>query len=355
MTRNKKIFVLDGIAGVPLGREITAAFQEIGVEAVHFDCLRQKTRSLYGVRSACAKAANKRTDRDGFYFLPRLIENDLNDRLEGEQPSDILVVGFAYKFFSPQFLKQAAARCGARLFLYDTDSCNLYSRRREFIFFVENELPIYDRVFSFSQVTTRFFRDTRGLDAVHLPFGANPVQLPTSESTIEALFVGSGDLRRIFLLERIREHVSIYGNRWERHRALISQPLQARIVDIPVWGETLHKLLASSRIILNITRSDFFGAETGINLRIFEALGAGRMLLTDYCEEIEDLFEIGTDIDVFRSSRELAEKVEYYLHNDDARDRIARNGQEKFLRQHTWASRIRQLSTHLWRDCESCA
>nr|WP_275983114.1 glycosyltransferase [Propionivibrio soli] len=113
--------------------------------------------------------------------------------------------------------------------------------------------------------------------------------------------------------------------------------------------------MASSRIILNITRSDFFGAETGINLRIFEALGAGRMLLTDYCEEIEDLFEIGTDIDVFRSSRELAEKVEYYLHNDDARDRIARNGQEKFLRQHTWASRIRQLSTHLWRDCESCA
>lgn len=343
-SRSAKILVLDGIGGVPLGRELCAAFSGAGIAAVHFDCLKQQQRPLYGIRSAYAKLENKRRDKDGFYHFPRLVEQTLEALLAREKPSHLLVVGFVYKFYRPDFLKCLAAKFGIPLFLYDTDSCNLYAKRREFIFFVEQELPIYDRVFSFSQVATEFFNKTRRLDAVHLPFGAKQIDPPScAEQSIDVLFVGSCDFRRILLLEKIKAHASVYGARWQRNFPLISPELRNRIFDQPVWGNDLQQLLARAKIVLNITRTDFFGAETGINLRLFEALAAGCFLLTDYCEEIEDLFEVGKEIEVFRSSGELVDKVRYYLENDDKRLAIARLGHEKFLKNHTWRNRVEQL------------
>jgi spore maturation protein CgeB len=341
-TPPEKILILDGIGGVPLGREICDTFTALGSQALHFDCLQQQRRPLYTLRSVYAKAQNRRAERDGFCFLPKLIEKELQALIAQERPSHILVVGFAYKFYDPLFLRRMADQFQAGLFLYDTDSCNLYPRRREFIFFIENELPIYDRIFSFSQVTTRFFRDTRGLNVSHLPYGALPLHCAAANPSVDALFVGSGDLRRIFLLEAIREQVTVRGNRWQRNYPLISEVLRSRIVDRPVWGEDLHRLLGSAKIVLNITRTDFFGVETGVNLRIFEALAGGSFLLTDHCDEIADLFKVGEEIETYRSSGELAEKVTYYLKHDDQRRAIAEKGHAAFLQKHTWQARIEQ-------------
>ena len=340
----RKILILDGIGGVPLGLELCATFSAIGSEAVHVDCLRQSRRAFYSLRSAYTKVRNKLDDHDGFHFLPRLGPDDLRQIVVREQPSLILVVGFIYKFHDPRLLRTLADECGAQLCLYDTDSCNLYGRRREFIFFIEQELPAYHRIFSFSAVTTRFFRDTRGLDAVHLPFGALPIVLPQCEESLDALFIGSGDLRRIFLLEGVRDKVMVRGSRWQRNFPLISAALRERIVDKPVWGEELHALLGAAKIVLNITRTDFYGAETGINLRIFETLAAGRFLLTDHCDEVAALFRVGEEIETFRSSAELADKVAFYLANPEQRQAIARQGHAAFLREHTWERRATELS-----------
>lgn len=341
MTPVSKLLVLDGIAGIPLGREIAEACRETGVAVSHFDCLQAQRRPLHGVRSAWAKLRTRAADGDRFKVLPRLPDALLQALIERERPSHILVVGFAYKFFAPQTLRRLAERTGARLCLYDTDTCNLYDRRREFIFFVENELPAYHRILSCSAVTTRFFRATCGLNAEFVPFGANPIAAVADGPLLDVLFVGSCDLRRIFLLEGIRERVSIRGNRWQRNLPLISPGLRQRVDDRPVWGEELHRLLARSRIVLNITRTDFHGAETGINLRIFEALAAGCFLLTDHCDELEELFVPGEEIETYRSARELAEKVEHYLADDSAREAIARTGHANFLRRHTWLQRVK--------------
>lgn len=343
MTGVRKVLILDGIGGVPLGREVCEAFSELGIPAAHLDCLQAPRRAFYGAHSAYAKLRNRGMDRGGFYFLPKLVERDLRDLIARESPSHILVIGFIYKFFNPRLLRGLADEAGAGLFLYDTDTCNLYGRRREFIFFVENELPVYDRILSCSAVTTRFFRDTRGLDAVFIPFGAKPIKQKDGEQQTDVLFVGSCDLRRIFLLEGIRDHVCIRGNRWQRNFPLISKPLRARIDDRPVWGDELHRLLVQSKIVLNITRTDFYGAETGINLRIFEALAAGCFLLTDHCDELSDLFRIGEEIETYRSSKELAEKTEYFLANDSARFDIARRGHIAFLAKHTWTTRTSEI------------
>ncbi len=216
------------------------------------------------------------------------------------------------------------------------------------MFFLEKELTIYQEIFSFSKVTTRFFKHTKNLNASHFPFGAKPINIPIHLPVKhDVLFVGSADLRRILLLEHIKEHVSIFGNRWQRNYPLVSDALQIRITDRAVWGEELYALLASANIVLNITRTHFYGAETGVNLRLFEALAAGCFLLTDDCEEVAELFEVGMEIEVFKNATELKEKIAYYLAHPAEREAIAKRGHAKFLKNYTWKIRVLDLSQRL--------
>lgn len=345
---NSNILVLDGIGGVPMGREIHQALRELDIDCAHHDLAELEQIPLYHLRAVYAKTVNKQREKDSFYYLPRVQERVLERIIQQQGPSHVLVVGFLYKFIRPAFMRRLADQYGCRLYLFDTDSCNLYTKRREFLYFLEQELPVYDRILSFSRVTTGFFAQTRGLNAGYFPFGANPIQLPAaSDDGNQVLFVGSGDLRRILLLEHIHAQVRVYGSRWQRNFPLMSSQLQQRVVDKSVWGQELHQLFADADIILNITRAPFYAAETGINLRIFEALAAGKFLLTDYCDEVAEMFQPGVEIETFKSSSELVDKVNYYLAHPQQRQRIAQAGHAKFMARYTWSARVRAMAVEM--------
>lgn len=88
----------------------------------------------------------------------------------------------------------------------------------------------------------------------------------------------------------------------------------------------MNKIFYLSKINLNITLSSI---ETGVPQRILDIMGCGGFVLTNYQEEIEDLFEIGKEIEVFRSIEELREKCAYYLSHEKERLTIAMNGYKK--------------------------
>lgn len=344
----RKFLLLDGIAGVPLGEDLAQAFKRIDIETTHYNLLKMPRVPFYGVRSALAKLMNRASDKtsDTFFYLPKGNHNSIEQLIRKTQPDVILVIGFIYKFIKPAILRALAEEHQIELYLYDTDSCNLYTKRREFIFFLEQELPIYRKIFSCSKVTADFFRHSRNHDAHFVPFGANFIaepRLSDDKSQHDVLFVGSGDLRRIFVLESIAKHVTIFGNRWYRNFPLMSQALIQKVDDRSVWGEELHTLLTESKIILNVTRGPYYAAGTGINLRIFEALAAGCFLLTDYCDEIAELFTPGVEIETFRSPQDLSEKVAYYLAHPEQRRLIAKNGHAAFLKRYTWEQRAREI------------
>ena len=96
----------------------------------------------------------------------------------------------------------------------------------------------------------------------------------------------------------------------------------------------------NSKINLNITMRPI---QTGLSLRIWDVLGCGGFLLTNYQEELSEYFEIGTDLDCYYSSEDLLDKIDYYLEHDDIRNRIAQNGYEKVKSMHTWQNRIAEL------------
>lgn len=66
--------------------------------------------------------------------------------------------------------------------------------------------------------------------------------------------------------------------------------------------------------------------------------------MTDYCDELADLFDIGKEIEVFRTNQELTEKVKYYLSHPEKRLEIAKNGHAKLMRSHTWHTRAVEIA-----------
>lgn len=96
----------------------------------------------------------------------------------------------------------------------------------------------------------------------------------------------------------------------------------------------------NSKINLNITMRPI---QTGLSLRIWDVLGCGGFLLTNYQEELSEYFEIGTDLDCYYSSEDMLDKIDYYLTHDDIRSRITQNGYEKVKSMHTWQNRIEEL------------
>lgn len=66
--------------------------------------------------------------------------------------------------------------------------------------------------------------------------------------------------------------------------------------------------------------------------RPLETAMCGGFVLTEYAQGMENLFEIGKEIDVFYDKEELLEKVKYYLEHEEERESIAKRGYERAIK-----------------------
>ena len=101
--------------------------------------------------------------------------------------------------------------------------------------------------------------------------------------------------------------------------------------------DEMPKVFNLSKINLNITMRPI---ETGLPLRCFDILGCGGFLMTNYQEEIEDMFVIGEDLECYSSLDELVDKCGYYLSHEEERAAIAKKGYEKVKASHTHIHRM---------------
>lgn len=102
----------------------------------------------------------------------------------------------------------------------------------------------------------------------------------------------------------------------------------------------MPKIFQASKINLNITMRPI---ETGLSLRVWDVLGCGGFLLTNFQAEIPEYFEIGKDLEVYESKEDLIQKADYYLHHEAERMEIALHGYEKAARYHTYEIRLAEM------------
>lgn len=92
-----------------------------------------------------------------------------------------------------------------------------------------------------------------------------------------------------------------------------------------------------SKINLNISLKSI---HSGIPLRIFDIMGCGGFVLTNYQEDLLQFFEPDVDFVYYEDYNDLLQKADYYLSHDEARLQIAKNGYEKVKNEHTYEHRI---------------
>lgn len=102
----------------------------------------------------------------------------------------------------------------------------------------------------------------------------------------------------------------------------------------------MPKVFHASKINLNMTMRPI---ETGLSLRVWDILGCGGFLLTNFQSEIPEYFEIGKDLETYESMEELGQKVQYYLTHEEDRIEIAINGYEKTAKFHTYELRLAEM------------
>lgn len=102
----------------------------------------------------------------------------------------------------------------------------------------------------------------------------------------------------------------------------------------------MPKIFHLSKINLNMTVKPI---QTGLPLRIFDILGCGGFLMTNFQAELPEYFDIGVDLEAYSSMEELVDKCAYYLEHEDERRQIARNGYEKVCANHTYIHRLREM------------
>ena len=106
----------------------------------------------------------------------------------------------------------------------------------------------------------------------------------------------------------------------------------------------MPKIFHLSKINLNFTSKPI---RTGLPLRIWDILGAGGFVLTNFQTEIPEYFEVGKEIEVFSSEEELMDKIGYYLEHEEERKEIARNGYQKAKECYSLELRVKQMLEHI--------
>jgi spore maturation protein CgeB len=344
----KKIIIFDGLdLCVPvLGRSIQEALEANGFEVYHLTSEAIKKKMLYGLRKAVRKSFHiLKYQKTKSFVYPKFSDHCVKKYFRQIQPDIVFSIYYICSYIKRTLLLKLKKEIGFKLFFLDTDSVQQLEHYTDAIQFLYQEIPLYEKVFSFSQAMSSMMNDL-GLQHVEFfPYGSKPISLSLDHpKRYDICFVGNPDMRRVMYLEKLKlQHLVVYGKQWHAYKPLVTPQLWGKIVPKNIWDDDLYTLLSQSKIILNINFSRWNSIRSGVNLRVFEALAACGFLLTDNCGELDDLFEVGVELETFTSPEEMLDKVNYYLKYDELRQKIARNGYEKFLKCYTWDHRIKDL------------
>lgn len=159
--------------------------------------------------------------------------------------------------------------------------------------------------------------------------------MPDLPKVHDVSFVGSRYGIREKVVTALREagiRVTAYGSGWDNGR---------------ISTEEVPRLFAQSKIVLGVSAIGHCPDFVGLKLRDFDAPMSGSCYLTQHNDDLQGLYDIGREIDTYRSVAECVERASYLLSHDSGREAIAAVGRERALRDHTWDVRLRALWAHL--------
>ena len=185
-----------------------------------------------------------------------------------------------------------------------------------------------------------------GIAAEYLPIAFEPRVLDllgTVRRDIGASFVGGISRhhgRALPMLEYLARNTPIEFFGYGAERLAPGSPIRDRHHG-EVWALDMYRALARSHVTFN--RHIDVAGDNANNMRLYEATGVGTLLITDTKQNLAQLFEPGREVVVYSNAEEAARLIRHYLAHPDEAAGIARAGQAKTLREHTYRQRMEAL------------
>jgi len=128
---------------------------------------------------------------------------------------------------------------------------------------------------------------------------------------------------------------AIWGEERDWKKVTTKTPLLGRVS----YFKNMPKVYKGSEINLNISRIQ---QRYGTNQRVFDVPASKSFLISDYKQELENLFEIGKEIVVFYDIQDLKTKLIYYS-DEKKRLPIIQKGFTKVISSHTYRHRMQEV------------
>ena len=277
-----------------------------------FDFMQYQRFSRYNPDSIFYLPLGSNTDR-----LARTVSSINSDDI-AKYSSDISFVGSLYNEINP--LNKLSLPSNAKEEIDSLISAQLSDRQS---FFIENAL------------SDTLIKTIKG-NSSGLPLDG--FVEPIDRYTIANLYIGMqlAEVERFETLSRLSNefNINLYTKSDSSRLKKIHNKGSAHTYNV------MPKVFHLSKINLNITMRPI---QTGLSLRIYDVLGSGGFLITNYQAEIDELFEAGNDLVVYNTLDELVDKCHYYLTHDDERRQIALNGYHKVQQLHTCDQRVTHM------------
>jgi len=148
---------------------------------------------------------------------------------------------------------------------------------------------------------------------------------------------------RVYRLECVKQlldfHPLVVGD--DGWKTLLSQEGKSWRWHCAIFYYTeLPHFYPHSKINFNCTSMQMKGAS---NQRILDVPAAGAFVITDWREQMEPMFDEGTEVICFREKEEIPDLIRYYLKHDTERENIALAARKRVLACHTWDKRVEEI------------
>lgn len=179
--------------------------------------------------------------------------------------------------------------------------------------------------------TCKLWEKKIDLPVHHVLDGSNPsIYYPSNKKKqYDITFIGGSD----------RERTSIYDFLKNRYRVKFFGPTYSGRFIRP---KEFREICCKSRILLNISRGNYEGYSS---LRLWNLLACGSMVLTKKIPNMTKHMGLETDKHIveFGNFVELIRKLDYYLENEEDRNKIAENGLNFLRLNRTWKHSAKEI------------
>ena len=262
------------------------------------------------------------------------INSDLIKKCEDVEP-DLIFIYRGTHIYSDT-IKKIKQTIACRVFAYNNDDPFSHKYLSYVWKHYKKAIPLYDYIFSYrykniEDYKTMGYKKVSLLRSYYLKDNNFYIKnLLSNKYKCDVIFIGhfedDGRDEAIKLLIDNDIDIKLYGTEWENskyYKLFMNKCGKIK----PIYSD-YNLALNSAKIalvFLSKLNNDTY------TRRCFEIPATKTMMMAEYTDDLNNMFEQGVDAEYFKNREELLEKVKYYLENENKFNAISENGYTRLI------------------------